>query len=199
MYIYIYIHDNYIAYIILSFALLTLICCFSSFKNNMKSKVLTGWHFIQAFYLIVTLSHRDLGERLATKWSVLHGCTASECVRIYLTVARKWPLFGAKLFSAKVSSDVDEATVSKATAKITFFFFWPLDHLKRFSGVPFHKRAVKTWLNSSFHSHSVGAQPLPPSSLDQTQVWLAVNEDGLSVLDYTMVSVWYLLTVSEPH
>ncbi|XP_067224134.1 pleckstrin homology domain-containing family H member 1 [Chanodichthys erythropterus] len=72
---------------------------------------------------------RDLGERLTTKWSVLHGCTASECVRIYLTVARKWPLFGAKLFSAK---------------------------------------------------------PLPPSSLDQTQVWLAVNEDGLSVLDYTM-------------
>ncbi|KAK7142063.1 hypothetical protein R3I94_011682 [Phoxinus phoxinus] len=72
---------------------------------------------------------RDLGERLATKWSVLGGCTASECVRIYLTVARKWPLFGAKLFSAK---------------------------------------------------------PLPPSSLDQTPVWLAVNEDGLSVLDYTM-------------
>ncbi|XP_077096211.1 pleckstrin homology domain-containing family H member 1 isoform X2 [Siphateles boraxobius] len=72
---------------------------------------------------------RDLGECLATKWSVLGGCTASECVRIYLTVARKWPLFGAKLFSAK---------------------------------------------------------PLPPSSLDQTQVWLAVNEDGLSVLDYTM-------------
>uniref|UniRef100_A0A8C1ZW08 Pleckstrin homology domain containing, family H (with MyTH4 domain) member 1 n=1 Tax=Cyprinus carpio TaxID=7962 RepID=A0A8C1ZW08_CYPCA len=73
---------------------------------------------------------RELAERLATKWSVLRGCTASECVRIYLTVARKWPLFGAKLFSAK---------------------------------------------------------PLPPSSLEQTRVWLAVNEDGLSVLDYTMV------------
>uniref|UniRef100_A0A673H1B4 Pleckstrin homology domain-containing family H member 1-like n=1 Tax=Sinocyclocheilus rhinocerous TaxID=307959 RepID=A0A673H1B4_9TELE len=72
---------------------------------------------------------RELAERLATKWSVLHGCTSSECVRIYLTVARKWPLFGAKLFSAK---------------------------------------------------------PLPPSSLEQTRVWLAVNEDGLSVLDYTM-------------
>uniref|UniRef100_A0A8C2B7I8 Pleckstrin homology domain containing, family H (with MyTH4 domain) member 1 n=1 Tax=Cyprinus carpio TaxID=7962 RepID=A0A8C2B7I8_CYPCA len=72
---------------------------------------------------------RELSERLATKWSVLHGCTASECVRIYLTVARKWPLFGAKLFSAK---------------------------------------------------------PLPPSSLEQTRLWLAVNEDGLSVLDYTM-------------
>uniref|UniRef100_A0A665X615 Pleckstrin homology domain containing, family H (with MyTH4 domain) member 1 n=1 Tax=Echeneis naucrates TaxID=173247 RepID=A0A665X615_ECHNA len=67
---------------------------------------------------------RDLTERLATKWSVLRGCSASECVRIYLTVARKWPLFGAKLFSAKVKA--------------------------------------------------------------QNLVWLAVNEDGLCVLDYTM-------------
>uniref|UniRef100_A0A665X5X2 Pleckstrin homology domain containing, family H (with MyTH4 domain) member 1 n=1 Tax=Echeneis naucrates TaxID=173247 RepID=A0A665X5X2_ECHNA len=72
---------------------------------------------------------RDLTERLATKWSVLRGCSASECVRIYLTVARKWPLFGAKLFSAK---------------------------------------------------------PVPPSPVEQSQVWLAVNEDGLCVLDYTM-------------
>ncbi|KAK2843330.1 hypothetical protein Q7C36_011545 [Tachysurus vachellii] len=72
---------------------------------------------------------RELAERLATKWSVLQGCTAAECVRIYLTVARKWPLFGAKLFSAK---------------------------------------------------------PQPPSTLEQTQVWLAVSEDGLSVLDYSM-------------
>uniref|UniRef100_A0A7N8X6N8 Pleckstrin homology domain containing, family H (with MyTH4 domain) member 1 n=1 Tax=Mastacembelus armatus TaxID=205130 RepID=A0A7N8X6N8_9TELE len=72
---------------------------------------------------------RDLTERLATKWSMLRGCSASECVRIYLTVARKWPLFGAKLFSAK---------------------------------------------------------PVPPSPVEQSQVWLAVNEDGLCVLDYTM-------------
>lgn len=42
-------------------------------------------------------------ERLANKWSLLRGCSASECVRIYLTVARKWPLFGAKLYSAKVT------------------------------------------------------------------------------------------------
>uniref|UniRef100_A0A3P8V9Z6 Pleckstrin homology domain containing, family H (with MyTH4 domain) member 1 n=1 Tax=Cynoglossus semilaevis TaxID=244447 RepID=A0A3P8V9Z6_CYNSE len=72
---------------------------------------------------------RELTERLATKWSLLRGCSASECVRIYLTVARKWPMFGAKLFSAK---------------------------------------------------------PVPPSSLEQSQVWLAVTEDGLCVLDYTM-------------
>lgn len=45
---------------------------------------------------------RDLTERLASKWSMLRGCSAAECVRIYLTVARKWPLFGAKLFNAKV-------------------------------------------------------------------------------------------------
>lgn len=32
-------------------------------------------------------------------------------------------------------------------------------------------------------------QPLPLSSVEQSQVWLAVNEDGLCVLDYTMVSV----------
>uniref|UniRef100_A0A672IW28 Pleckstrin homology domain containing, family H (with MyTH4 domain) member 1 n=1 Tax=Salarias fasciatus TaxID=181472 RepID=A0A672IW28_SALFA len=74
---------------------------------------------------------RDLTERLTTKWSMLRGCSASECVRIYLTVARKWPLFGAKLFTAK---------------------------------------------------------PVPPSPVEQSQVWLAVNEDGLCVLDYTMVS-----------
>nr|XP_046268080.1 pleckstrin homology domain-containing family H member 1 isoform X2 [Scatophagus argus] len=72
---------------------------------------------------------RDLTERLATKWSMLRGCSAPECVRIYLTVARKWPLFGAKLFSAK---------------------------------------------------------PVPPSPVEQSQVWLAVNEDGLCVLDYAM-------------
>uniref|UniRef100_A0A8C6VVG2 Pleckstrin homology domain containing, family H (with MyTH4 domain) member 1 n=1 Tax=Nothobranchius furzeri TaxID=105023 RepID=A0A8C6VVG2_NOTFU len=72
---------------------------------------------------------RDLTECLAAKWSMLRGCSASECVRIYLTVARKWPLFGAKLFSAK---------------------------------------------------------PVPPSPVQQSQVWLAVSEDGLCVLDGTM-------------
>lgn len=46
---------------------------------------------------------RDLLERLAHKWSTLRGCGASECVRTYLTVARKWPLFGAKLYSAEVT------------------------------------------------------------------------------------------------
>uniref|UniRef100_A0A8B9RMW5 Pleckstrin homology domain containing, family H (with MyTH4 domain) member 2 n=1 Tax=Astyanax mexicanus TaxID=7994 RepID=A0A8B9RMW5_ASTMX len=42
------------------------------------------------------LSH--LGQKLSARWASLRGRTTSECVRIYLTVARKWPFFGAKLF-----------------------------------------------------------------------------------------------------
>lgn len=48
-------------------------------------------------------SERQLADTLATKWMVLHGCSPPECVRIYLTVARKWPLFGTKIFAAKVT------------------------------------------------------------------------------------------------
>ncbi|XP_074853311.1 pleckstrin homology domain-containing family H member 1 [Carettochelys insculpta] len=70
---------------------------------------------------------RQLADRLATKWMVLRGCSPLECIRIYLTVARKWPLFGAKLFAAK---------------------------------------------------------PVLPSPLEDCPVWIAVNEDGISILDY---------------
>lgn len=38
----------------------------------------------------------------------LRGHSAADCVRIYLTVARKWPFFGAKLFLAKVRKNVRE-------------------------------------------------------------------------------------------
>ncbi|XP_041903192.1 pleckstrin homology domain-containing family H member 1 isoform X2 [Corvus kubaryi] len=70
---------------------------------------------------------RQLTDRLAMKWMVLQGCSPSECIRIYLTVARKWPLFGTKIFAAK---------------------------------------------------------PILPSSLEDCPVWIAVNEDGISILDY---------------
>ncbi|XP_068873731.1 pleckstrin homology domain-containing family H member 1 isoform X2 [Aphelocoma coerulescens] len=70
---------------------------------------------------------RQLTDRLVTKWMVLQGCSPSECIRIYLTVARKWPLFGTKIFAAK---------------------------------------------------------PILPSSLEDCPVWIAVNEDGISILDY---------------
>ncbi|XP_033031749.1 pleckstrin homology domain-containing family H member 2 isoform X1 [Trachypithecus francoisi] len=70
---------------------------------------------------------RQLCQRLSTRWMALRGHSAADCVRIYLTVARKWPFFGAKLFLAK---------------------------------------------------------PITPSSLGSTFMWLAVNEDGLSLLEY---------------
>ncbi|XP_067895724.1 pleckstrin homology domain-containing family H member 1 isoform X2 [Heterodontus francisci] len=69
---------------------------------------------------------RLLADRLSTKWMLLRGCSGADCVRIYLTVARKWPLFGAKLFTAK---------------------------------------------------------PIAPSPLDEKPVWLAVNEDGINILE----------------
>ncbi|XP_062065335.1 pleckstrin homology domain-containing family H member 2 isoform X2 [Lepus europaeus] len=71
---------------------------------------------------------RQLCQRLSTRWVALRGHSAADCVRIYLTVARKWPFFGAKLFLAK---------------------------------------------------------PITPSSLGSTFLWLAIHEDGLSILEYT--------------
>uniref|UniRef100_A0A8B9LQY0 Pleckstrin homology domain containing, family H (with MyTH4 domain) member 2 n=1 Tax=Astyanax mexicanus TaxID=7994 RepID=A0A8B9LQY0_ASTMX len=81
------------------------------------------------------LSH--LGQKLSARWASLRGRTTSECVRIYLTVARKWPFFGAKLFEAEL---------------------------------------------------------LSPSQ-QSTHVWLAVHEDGLSVLEFTSIK----LLVSHSH
>ncbi|ELW48078.1 Pleckstrin homology domain-containing family H member 1 [Tupaia chinensis] len=73
-----------------------------------------------------------LTDMLTTKWAALQGCSPSECIRIYLTVARKWPFFGAKLFVA---------------------------------------------------------QPAQLSSKESTLVWIAVNEDGVSILDHTTMQV----------
>ncbi|XP_030051654.1 pleckstrin homology domain-containing family H member 2 [Microcaecilia unicolor] len=70
---------------------------------------------------------RQLHQRIAARWTALRGHSVADCVRIYLTVAKKWPFFGAKLFSAK---------------------------------------------------------PLPPSPTENTLVWLAVHEDGISILEY---------------
>ncbi|KAM4665190.1 pleckstrin homology domain-containing family H member 1 [Discoglossus pictus] len=75
---------------------------------------------------------RRLAETVAAKWTALRGCSGPECIRIYLTVARKWPLFGAKLFTAKAS--------------------------------------------------------LPSPASDDPQ-WIAVHEDGISILDYSTMQV----------
>ncbi|XP_040333406.1 pleckstrin homology domain-containing family H member 1 isoform X2 [Herpailurus yagouaroundi] len=75
---------------------------------------------------------RHLADLLTTKWTALQGCSPPECIRIYLTVARKWPFFGAKLFAA---------------------------------------------------------QPAQLSSKENALVWIAVNEDGVSILDHSTMHV----------
>ncbi|XP_006873113.1 PREDICTED: pleckstrin homology domain-containing family H member 1 [Chrysochloris asiatica] len=75
---------------------------------------------------------RHLADMLTTKWAALQGCSPPECIRIYLTVARKWPFFGAKLFTAQPAQ------------------------------LPFTENAV---------------------------VWIAVNEDGVSILDHNTMQV----------
>ncbi|XP_075387167.1 pleckstrin homology domain-containing family H member 1 [Tenrec ecaudatus] len=75
---------------------------------------------------------KHLADMLATKWAALQGCSPPECIRIYLTVARKWPFFGAKLFTA---------------------------------------------------------QPAQLSWKENVPVWIAVNEDGVSILDHNTMQV----------
>ncbi|XP_056291232.1 pleckstrin homology domain-containing family H member 2 [Pseudoliparis swirei] len=73
---------------------------------------------------------RQLLQRLSARWASLRGRSSSECVRIYLTVARKWPFFGAKLFETET---------------------------------------------------------ITPSPEHGARVWLAVHEDGISVLEHNSV------------
>ncbi|XP_048858663.1 pleckstrin homology domain-containing family H member 2 isoform X2 [Brienomyrus brachyistius] len=49
---------------------------------------------------------RQLRQRLTARWGSLRGRSSTDCIRIYLTVARKWPFFGAKLFTAKQGAPV---------------------------------------------------------------------------------------------
>lgn len=53
--------------------------------------------------ILIVSCHRELEQRLGDAWCSLRGRTCSECVRIYLNVARKWPFCGSKLFSVKVT------------------------------------------------------------------------------------------------
>ncbi|XP_028845370.1 pleckstrin homology domain-containing family H member 2 isoform X2 [Denticeps clupeoides] len=75
---------------------------------------------------------RKLRQCLSTRWASLRGRSSSECVRIYLTVARKWSFFGATLFEA-------EAITSP--------------------------------------------------SQQNAHVWLAVHEDGVSVLEFSSIKL----------
>ncbi|GLH10564.1 Uncharacterized protein GBIM_15497 [Gryllus bimaculatus] len=50
---------------------------------------------------------KALQERLAEKWAALRGRSLLDCVRIYLTCARKWAFFGAGLFQARLKAAPD--------------------------------------------------------------------------------------------
>ncbi|XP_039900603.1 pleckstrin homology domain-containing family H member 2 [Simochromis diagramma] len=75
---------------------------------------------------------RQLLQRLSARWASLRGRSSPECVRIYLTVARKWPFFGARLFEA---------------------------------------------------------ESITPSPDPGVRVWLAVHEDGISVLEHNSIKL----------
>jgi len=59
---------------------------------------------------------KELQEVLAIKWGLLKGRSSLDCVRIYLTCARKWSLFGAALFQAK-PRHLDQAMVWLAVSE----------------------------------------------------------------------------------
>lgn len=83
---------------------------------------------------------RQLLQRLSARWASLRGRSPSECVRIYLTVARKWPFFGAKLFEAEVSSHIWHATWKFSQI---CWFIWSMLPLKSPSKV-----FIKSWSNT---------------------------------------------------
>uniref|UniRef100_A0A672UM69 Pleckstrin homology, MyTH4 and FERM domain containing H2 n=1 Tax=Strigops habroptila TaxID=2489341 RepID=A0A672UM69_STRHB len=63
---------------------------------------------------------RQLCQRLSTRWMALRGHSAADCVRIYLTVARKWSFFGAKLFAAKVRNFTEFEWLWRLTVTYTY-------------------------------------------------------------------------------
>lgn len=67
-------------------------------QSHNENMLALDWHFSPP------TRTRHLANMLATRWASLQGHSLPEYTRIYLTVARKWPLFGAKLFAAQVSA-----------------------------------------------------------------------------------------------
>lgn len=100
-------------------------------KSNQTLKQVLE-RFYPKHYQHTCTEYRQLIQRLSTRWASLRGQTSSECIRIYLTVARKWSFFGAKLFEAET---------------------------------------------------------VTPSALKNVRVWLAVHEDGISVLEFNAIKV----------
>jgi len=71
--------------------------------------------------MIVLFVCSKLEQEFADSWSLLRGRGSVDCVRVYLTVVRKWSYFGARTFSARVSRlllfSVSLAYFSRFTAR----------------------------------------------------------------------------------
>jgi len=67
------------------------------------------------WYTLVVCS--KLEQEFADSWSLLRGRGSVDCVRVYLTVVRKWSYFGARMFAARVSTDLCESFVSNYSLK----------------------------------------------------------------------------------
>ena len=61
---------------------------------------------VHGYCLSCFLCHRSLRSLLADRWRALRGRTTEDCVRTYLTVVRKWPFCGARLFHVQVGANL---------------------------------------------------------------------------------------------
>nr|XP_023660152.1 pleckstrin homology domain-containing family H member 2 isoform X1 [Paramormyrops kingsleyae]XP_023660153.1 pleckstrin homology domain-containing family H member 2 isoform X1 [Paramormyrops kingsleyae] len=72
-------------------------------KSNQTLKQAMERFYPKHYRQACTEDHlRQLRQRLSARWGSLRGRSSTDCIRIFLTVARKWPFFGAKLFTAKL-------------------------------------------------------------------------------------------------
>ncbi|PIK42230.1 putative pleckstrin-likey domain-containing family H member 1 isoform X2 [Apostichopus japonicus] len=77
-----------------------------------------------------------LFEQLGEKWSALKHKQPAECMKIFLNVCRRWPFFGAKLFSAKYKSE--ELTTVWLAVQDTGISFLDYKTLRVSRRVPLH-------------------------------------------------------------
>lgn len=141
---------------------------------------LEGWH--SAFCLFV-FPCRQLYQRLSTRWMALRGHSAADCVRIYLTVARKWPFFGAKLFLAKVRKNGKRTHNKNLCVHV-----WPdlpntpylVLFKKKNEEVPSNlKNPMRNAREKGLFIFPPSAHPMPPHTLNHFESYQANQSGGV--------------------
>nr|XP_009667196.1 PREDICTED: pleckstrin homology domain-containing family H member 2 isoform X6 [Struthio camelus australis] len=116
---------------------------------------------------------RQLCQRLSTRWMALRGHSAADCVRIYLTVARKWSFFGARLFAAK----------PVATSSLEKSFIWFAVHEDGISILDYNSMILEITLLiasyiNNFHQQKGAAHHLSAPALLTPQAGQKLKEMG---------------------